>query len=286
MEHARVIYCSRGDISHKKFIVSLPAINEQETIGSTIAGIREQLGKSAYIIVCVANEGDPTVGRAIPGADAVLLQPRLGYGLAHRTSICFGMKTLPPSKVRTVILSDADGTYDISDLALMNDMALEERLVIGSRLANGRPGKSMRRVNYFGNRIITFAFRALYGENIKDTQSGLKVFPASIAETLASDGMEFSSECVINSLKAGLGVAEVPVVYHTRLGVSKLRVFKDFIRIMSYVMISRFVMNINGNRHIHIERGSPLDSIGSAQDAIAPRGCPVASQSQCSNCQL
>jgi hypothetical protein len=53
---------------------------------------------------------------------------------------------------------------------------------------------------------------------------------------LSCEGMEFASEIVVKAARANLRVAEVPIVYHPRIGESKLNTLKDGWRHLRFLL--------------------------------------------------
>lgn len=229
-------------------IVSIPAVREEKTIASVVHKLREQLGDRAFIVVCVRDKDDPTVEAAInSGVDAVVLQRLRGYGLAHLSAMHYGK--LRVSNAKAIVMVDADDTYDLSKLRNMVEISLNQRaLVIGNRLSHRPSKEAMPTSNYIGNKILSsVVFRILFRKNIPDTQSGLKVFPTELLQHLHARGMEFSTEVIVAAIKLGIPIINVPINYYPRTGSpSKLRKFRDFIRILFYMLrksITIFVFN-------------------------------------------
>ena len=210
-------------------------------MGNVIGGIRREFGDQAYIIVCVRSPLDPTIEASkIAGADAVIVQPTPGYGLAHRTAISFGLTQLRGCRDDpevSVVMVDADDTYDLSKVRMMVEIAGSKKLVVGDRFQGRGIRRAMPLVNYIGNKILSLLFKVVTGVKVEDTQSGLKVFPASLAEKFRMDGMEFSTEVIVRALERRLEVVEVPVEYRPRRGShSKLNRVRDFVRIAIFML--------------------------------------------------
>jgi len=55
--------------------------------------------------------------------------------------------------------------------------------------------------------------------------------------SLSCEGMELASEIVVKAARAGLDVAEVPIVYHPRTGESKLQSLPDAWRHMRFLLL-------------------------------------------------
>lgn len=228
------------DYSRKKnysTVVSIPAIREEKTIGKVISEVNSQL-RDALIVICVRDRDDPTIDEAIRSRiDLIIVQqPIRGYGLAHLTAMKYGIKKAPSAS--TIVMIDGDGTYDVSRLNEMISLSRERNgLVIGNRLHKRPSNKAMSLLNYIGNVFLSkVLFRVLFGVKITDSQSGLKVFPATLLPYLSAKGMEFSTEVIIRAIKLGLPVYEIPIDYYPRIGSSsKLRKIRDFIRIVSFM---------------------------------------------------
>jgi putative flippase GtrA len=236
LKDAKVVYRKPNFSTSRHIVVSIPAIREEKTIGKVIHKINKELGDSAYVVICVKDANDPTIAEAIKaGADAIILQPHSGYGLAHITAMRYGLTINP--KANVVIMVDGDDTYDLSKLKEMVNFSLERNaVVIGDRLYKGWPRKSMTLVNYIGNVILSRAlFRILFNAKVSDTQTGLKVIPSSLVYMFKSIGMEFSTEVLVIAIRKRMPIISLPIEYYPRSSPSKLRAVRDFIRIIIYM---------------------------------------------------
>src|SRR5262245_65035974 len=54
---------------------------------------------------------------------------------------------------------------------------------------------------------------------------------------LQTTGMEFASEMVVGSLRAGLKIHEIPITYHPRIGESKLSGLRDAWRHVRFMLL-------------------------------------------------
>jgi hypothetical protein len=79
----------------------------------------------------------------------------------------------------------------------------------------------------------------LFGLESSDAHSGLRAFRSEALEQLSlrCGGMELASEIVVKAARAGLKVAEVPIVYHPRTGDSKLNSLRDAWRHMRFLLV-------------------------------------------------
>jgi hypothetical protein len=76
-----------------------------------------------------------------------------------------------------------------------------------------------------GNKVLTYAMWLLYGLNIKDSQSGMWIFKREILNHLK---LKYGTMALSQELKIEVCYyskykwAEIPIVYHNRLGTPKL----------------------------------------------------------------
>ena len=92
---------------------------------------------------------------------------------------------------------------------------------------------------YIGNPVLTGVLNRFFGLKASDAHSGMRAFTRDAYDRLgvATEGMEFASEIVINAAHAGLKVAETPITYHPRIGESKLHSFRDGWRHLRFMLL-------------------------------------------------
>src|SRR5439155_17785498 len=92
------------------------------------------------------------------------------------------------------------------------------------------------------NWVLTAATTVLFDHAIRDSQSGMWVFPrATLARLhLTSDGMAFSEEIKIDALIKRLAFGEVHIPYGARVGTVKLRKWRDGLSNLGFLLRKRF----------------------------------------------
>jgi hypothetical protein len=113
--------------------------------------------------------------------------------------------------------------------------------VLGNRFSGGIAAGAMPRLHrYLGSPIINLVIRVFFGTRIGDSQSGLRAFRRSAAETLGlrSTGMELASEMIVSAARAGMQIVEVPAPYAVRRGESKLNTVRDGWRHLRYLLLA------------------------------------------------
>lgn len=134
-----------------------------------------------------------------------------------------------------VVTIDADGQHDAQDIETLLEKGRENEwsIVIGKRDFNtpNVPGSSK-----FGRDFSAFWAKAQTGQRVEDIQSGLRLYPLEVFETLRlrQSRYAFEVEVIIKALWAGFEVHEagVRVYYPPREErVSHFRKFRDNARI-------------------------------------------------------
>ncbi|MEM2930117.1 MAG: hypothetical protein QW797_04600, partial [Thermoproteota archaeon] len=84
-------------------------------------------------------------------------------------------------------------------------------------------------------------FSLLFLKRIRDTQTGMKVFSRDtyLRMSLKENGMPFSTEVLTEACRKSLRITEVRIGYRNRIGVSKLNMFKDGVRILLFMIRER-----------------------------------------------
>jgi glycosyltransferase involved in cell wall biosynthesis len=220
--------------------VIVPALNEADCIGTLVSSIPVEefraRGFETEILIVDNGSVDGTAELAREAGARVVCEPRRGYGLAY----LLGFKEAKGDIICTL---DADGTYPASALPEMLDRLLGEELDFISAdrfsfMVNG----VMPRTRRLGNAILTLASRALFQLPFGDSQSGMWVFRTELLNKmqLRAEGMALSEEIKIEAAwRAKAHCAESPIHYGYRNGASKLRMWRDGIGNLLYLLRKR-----------------------------------------------
>jgi Glycosyltransferases involved in cell wall biogenesis len=193
--------------------VVIPCLNEERSIGTVVRRARqalEAMGVAGEVIVADNGSTDRSIEIACAEGARVVHVPFRGYGSALRGGI-------QAAEGRYIVIGDADGSYDFGEMpALIARLREGYDLVIGSRfLGTILPG-AMRWTSRIGNPIVTALLNGLFGLRVTDSQSGMRAFTREAYRRLRlhATGMEFASEMLIQAVRAGLRIAEVPITFH------------------------------------------------------------------------
>lgn len=230
-----------------KIVVSIPAFNEEKTIGSVIQEIKEALGQTKYHYeILVLNDGsiDRTAEIAKKNGAKVVSNPR-NLGLAE--TFKREMQECLKLKADIIIHTDADGQYPAHYIPEMI-VKIEEGndLVLGSRFGSGKragkyAGSLMKRI---GNIIFAKTFSSLLKTRITDTTTGFRAFRKEVAELPLINNFTYTQEQLIRAGKAKMRIAEMPIIcketprpsrlfknsfdYALKAWINILRIYRDF----------------------------------------------------------
>jgi len=210
--------------------IVVPTYNEAANLGPLVRGVRES-APGARILVVDDNSPDGTgrLAEELAAADPyveVLHRPgKAGLGLAYVNGFAHALR----GGADYVVEMDADLSHDPADLPRLIGPAFDGAdLVLGSRYVRGGGienwGLERRVLSRFG---CGYARRML-GVGVRDLTGGFKCFRAGALRALDGDlvhsrGYAFQIELTFHAARAGLEIAEIPIVFREREhGVSKM----------------------------------------------------------------
>lgn len=198
----------------RRVCVVVPAYNEATVIGEVVKSAREVFLKSkkAYDIdIVVVNDGskDETANEAKKGG-AIVINHILNSGAGSATLT--GLAYARQHNYDIAATMDADGQHAPDDV-LEGIKSIDQGnadLLIGSRLIDSR---GMSKVKVLGNKGLSLFTYLLFGINVTDSQSGLRIFSKRAIDGLQwkSTGYEFCSEMIWRAKQARMSVSEYPI---------------------------------------------------------------------------
>lgn len=198
----------------------IPALNEEASLPQVLA----DLPRPPVRRVVVADNGslDGTARVAELAGAEVIEAPRQGYGSACLAGLAHLRATGPPE---VVVFVDADYSDHPDELPRLVAPIVEGDidLVIGSRILGRRERGALLPQARVGNLVACLLVRLLYGHRYTDL-GPFRAVRWSALERLGMRDPDFgwTAEMQVKALRRGLSVAEVPVSYRRRVGVSKI----------------------------------------------------------------
>jgi hypothetical protein len=200
-------------------LVIIPAFNEARAIGQVIGDIPKTLVEEVVVVNNAST--DETEANARAAGATVLREDRKGYGWACLRGIAYACTQNPD----IVVFLDGDYSDHPDEMTTLVAPLLRDEadFVIGSRMIGAREPGAMLPQALIGNRLACFLMRRFWGVRYTD----LGPFRAIRFTDLLALGMEdktfgWTIEMQIKAALAGLRIAEVPVSYRKRVGVSKI----------------------------------------------------------------
>jgi SAM-dependent methyltransferase len=216
--------------------VICPCRNEAESIPEIVRRL-PPLGSACELIFVEGGSTDAT--RAVveqqiaehPELDISLhVQSGSGKGDAVRLGCASAKHDL-------LMILDADLSVDPEDLVKFHEAAWHGRgeLINGSRLVYDPDPGSMRFLNMLGNRLFSRLFKAIVGQQVKDTLCGTKALFRHDYERIAASRGYFGEldpfgdfDLLFGAARLGLKIVDLPVRYHARLhGQTNIHRFRD-----------------------------------------------------------
>ena len=218
--------------------VVIPCLNEEASIGQVIDAARAgiaALGSGGEVIVVDNGSTDRSAEIAKQRGARVLRETHRGYGSALR-------KGFAEARHEILVMGDGDLTYDFTKLGDLVQPILdgEADFVIGNRMDNILPGAMPAHHRYIGNPILSGLLRLMFHDRrVRDVHCGLRAISRDAYQGLrcVTTGMEFASEMVVQAIHAGVVIAQRDIVYHPRVGDSKLQSVRDGWRHLRFLVL-------------------------------------------------
>ena len=218
-------------IKSLKICVIIPTYNNERTLKRVIDGVLE-ITDDLIVINDGATDSTSRILKKYTDITQIYLPKNKGKGNALRV----GFKKAEELGYEFSITIDSDGQHYPEDIAVfVNQLEFETNkniLLIGSRNMNQEavPGGSS-----FGNKFSNFWYKVETGIQLKDTQSGFRLYPLKELNKIKfyTSKFEFEIENIVKAAWKGIIVKNVPVkvLYDEQERVSHFRPFKDFARI-------------------------------------------------------
>ena len=225
-----------------KIVAVIPAYNESQTIRNMAQRV---LAHKIELIVIDDGSVDAT-GSLIQDLPVVLIRNETNQGKA--ASLWTGMQEAIKHGADAIITLDADGQHLPEDVPrFIKAMELcPGKIIIGSRLAQKTDIPPRR---YYANKFANFWISWAAGYAIEDSQSGFRLYPASLLKQLEinhdkAHSFVLESEILIEASRLGVPSKAIPIsaIYQKSARASHFRPVLDIVRItrmVAWKLISR-----------------------------------------------
>lgn len=222
--------------------ILIPAYNERDGIAVTLERIKsvaKSLGPGPVEILVVDDGSSDGTGEVADRAGArVIRHPHnIGYGAALKTGI-------RGAAFDTVITTDADASYPADAMPRLVEVYRRGfDMAVGARSGRHYRGSALK---WPMRLVLRFLVEWTAGRQIPDINSGLRVFSR---ETMLrylpalSNSFSFTTSGTLVYMLAGLFVAYEPIGYDERIGTSHVRLWRDSLRTLQYIVRTIVLFN-------------------------------------------
>ncbi len=215
--------------------IVIPAYNEEMSISYTVVRCKQLLleigDENSEVIVVDDGSSDNTYKIAVDqGAVSIRHPHNIGYGRSLKDGIAI-------AKNDVIVITDADGTYPLDRIPdLLKDYSLGFNMVVGARTGKNYHESFFKKVN---RKILKGLVEFTAGRKIADINSGLRIFSRTeIMPYFKSlcDTFSFTTSMTLAYMMTGKFVKYMPIDYHKRVGKTKVRLFRDSLRTLQFIV--------------------------------------------------
>jgi glycosyltransferase involved in cell wall biosynthesis len=209
-----------------RLLVSLPALDEEETVAAVVRGVPRQIPGIGRVDVVVVDDGsrDRTGERAREaGAEVIRHETTRGVGAAFHSGLAHGIET----GADLIVSIDADGQFDPGDIPRLVEPVAAGRadFASGSRFADPALTPEMPLLKRWGNHAMSRLISRLAGQRFHDVSCGLRCYSRAAALQLHLLGrFTYTQEVFLNLAFKQLRIVEVPIRVQGRRRVGESRV--------------------------------------------------------------
>lgn len=244
-----------------RLVVTIPAYNEEKTLGKVIREIPREINQIDDVKVVVVDDGSIDNTRKVAfeaGADKII-SFKQNRGLAQAFNV--GLNVALQMNSDIIVNIDADGQYDGAEIIKLITPIVnsEADIVLGSRFKGWIEYMPLQKK--FGNSLATKVTNLLSGLKISDAQTGFRAFSKEAALRInVMSNYTYVQETIIQAMDKRLKIVEVPVHFRRRKGKSRLvpnifsyskragltilKTYRDYKPLKTFLLIGGFIMLI------------------------------------------
>ena len=199
--------------------IVIPAYNEEEGVADVITQLKD-LSENYEILVVDDGSTDNTYKLAAETGIKVIRHPyNKGYGAALKTGIRNAAADI-------VLFMDADMQHKPSDIKKLIQYIGDYDMVVGARTKKSKISLLRRP----GKKVLGITANYLAGMKIPDLNSGFRALKKSVAFEfmhILPNTFSFSTTITLALINSGYSVKYVPIEAPERVGMSKIKPFRD-----------------------------------------------------------
>lgn len=204
---------------HPLVTILLPAYNEEQSIGRTIALIKDRYPDFEVFVVDDGSTDNTLKAAMAAGANVWPHPYNMGNGAAIKTGLrCAAGKW--------VVMMDADGQHDPADIERLLEFKDQFDMVVGARNSKGQAGIHRLIANLVYNRLASYVSKFA----IADLTSGFRLVKKHTAAQyiyLLPNTFSYPTTLTMAYLRSGRTIKYVPIESKQRIGKSKIKLLQD-----------------------------------------------------------
>ena len=220
--------------------IILPCYNEEKSIESNVSKIKEEIIKTnkEYEIIVVDDGSTDGSREKLKSLDIKIISHphNLGYGAALKTGI-------QNAKFDTIVISDIDGSYPPKHIPELIKV-YEDSFNLGNGLdmvVGARKGKEYdgSLAKFIFRKLLKFLVEWTTGRTIVDINSGMRVFSKKTVLNFLQqlcNTFSFTTSLTLAYMLNAKFVKYESIEYDARQGNSHVRIFRDSLRTLQYIV--------------------------------------------------
>ena len=202
----------------KKVSILIPVYNEINSLEPLLQKVEEApfagLEKEIILIDDCSTDGTKDILKKLESKYKVLYhEVNQGKGAALRTGFSAVTGDI-------AVIQDADLEYDPKDYDGVLKLILdgEADVAYGSRFLDLTQSKTVVKINFFANKMLTLMTNILFGAKLTDMETCYKAFKTEFIKgiNIKSNRFDFEPEITAKVLKRKARLKEAPISYHGR----------------------------------------------------------------------
>ncbi|MBS1517299.1 MAG: glycosyltransferase family 2 protein [Bacteroidetes bacterium] len=215
--------------------VVIPAFNEGSVIAMTVFDIKKvaEMNNLENVEIIVVDDGstDRTAEMSEKAGAVTIRHPHnIGYGKSLKDGI-------EAASNDTIVISDADGTYPLEMIPiLVSEYNKGFDMVVGARQGENYDESFKKKIlRLILKKLVEFSA----GRKIDDINSGLRVFSKKEIVPFFSklcNTFSFTTSLTLAYMMNAKYVKYIPIDYKKREGKTKVKLFRDSMRTMQFIV--------------------------------------------------
>jgi glycosyltransferase involved in cell wall biosynthesis len=217
----------------KSVSLVIPAYNEEKAIAGSLENIIKFMKEnfSDFEIIVVNDASTDNTARIVSGFEGISLVTH-PYNKGNGSSVRTGIRN---AKKEFVVMMDADGQHDISDIKNIVGFLGTYDCVVGARTSTSESSVHRNIANSIYNRLASYVTNL----KIEDLTSGYRGFRTSVIKKflyMFPNGFSYPTTSTMAVIKAGYNIKYCPIHAKKRIGKSKIRLLRDGFRFLLIIV--------------------------------------------------